>query len=98
MSRHQDNLTYDDNFEQGKDFGSITCPKCNMKVLYGQHGITRPKYCSRCEKEEYTKLASSENFSRLSKEHKHKLIMDALRMPMPSITRKTIQELVSSEH
>ena len=93
----RDRIKYDATFEQGKEFGVITCPKCNMKVLYGQHGSTRPKYCSRHEKEEYAKLAQSENFSRLSPEHKHKLIMDSLRMPMPPITRKTIQELVSND-
>lgn len=96
MTAHADPLTYDETFKQGDDFGSITCPKCNIKVLYGLTG-TRPRYCSKCEKTEYAKLSQSLNFSRLTKEQKHKHIMDDLRMPMPPLTRKTIQELVSNE-
>lgn len=94
MSRYTDPIVYDETFEQGESFGSITCPKCNIKVLYGLEG-TRPKYCSRCEKVEYAKLAHSLHFSLLTAEQKHKYIMDDLRMPQQPLTRKSVQELVS---
>ena len=95
MRGHSDPITYDGSFQQGDPFGSITCPKCNIKVLYGLQG-TRPKYCSRCEKAEYAKLSQSLHFSRLTAEQKHKYITDELRMPQQSISRKSIQEMVAN--
>ena len=96
MSSHQDRIAYDETFEQGKSFGVITCPKCNTKVLYGQHGETRPKYCPRHEKEEFGKILQSEasDLIRDDGEFAVKRIMQELRMPMPPIERKTIQTLV----
>jgi uncharacterized Zn finger protein (UPF0148 family) len=96
MSRCSDQITYDASFEQGKVFGSITCPKCNIKVLYGLEG-TRPKYCPTCEKSEYNKIIQSLHFSKLTKEQAHKYVMDELRSPIKSIVRKTIQEMVSDD-
>jgi hypothetical protein len=44
--------------------------------------------------EEYAKFSQSLHFSRLTKEQKHKHIMDELRMPAPPITQKSVQELI----
>lgn len=90
----RDRISYDETFQQGFDYGAITCPKCNCKVLYGLLG-TRPKYCPTCQQLEYNKFAQSLHFSRLAKDQKHKYIMDELRMPMPTSKKRTVQELVS---
>jgi hypothetical protein len=91
-----DKIVHDASYEHGKDYGSITCPKCNRHVIYGLHCATRPKYCPDCERIEFTKIAQSET-SDLIRENKATMtirIMQELRMPMSMTKRKTVQELV----
>ena len=92
----RDHIVYDSTFEQGKPYGAITCPKCDAKVLYGQHGKTRPKYCPTCEKDEMIKFFGSEYRDCLDDEQAQTYIASELRMPMPSIRLKSVQELISN--
>lgn len=95
MKKHHPPITRcDETYEYGKEFGTISCPKCDCRVVYGVHGKTRPKYCPLCEKSEFEKVRQSEYFKRLTAEQRDHYIMLELRSPAPPPTHKTIQQLV----
>lgn len=107
MTFHRDCIRYDATFKQGEDFGVITCPKCDCKVLYGLDAATRPKYCPKHEDEEFVRvtleltLKAKQTQSdygswqwRLTLPDMQREAMQELRMPMPKIQNISIQEMI----
>ena len=95
-SHYHDRVRYDATYTAGKDFGAITCPRCDCKVLYGTDAPTRPKYCPDCESRLKETYLASEYWDKVDKAERESMVMQELRMPMPAQHKKTVQEVFNA--
>ena len=85
---------HDREYKPGDEWASITCPRCNCRVVYSLKAETRPKYCPDCEDAEYYKFMKSEYWKNLDLDTRHDRVMQELRMLMPLVQNRTVQEMV----